>query len=100
MIATTVHVWVKSEKINDFIEATIENSEASVKEHGNLRFDFLQDSNDESKFILYEAYESESAAAAHKETAHYQKWRDTVADWMAQPRQGIKHHIIRPVKNA
>ena len=96
MVATLVHIWVKPEYQVDFIKATIENHEKSVKEKGNLRFDILRDGSDKNKFLLYEAYDSEQAAAAHKETEHYLKWRETVANMMAQPREGIKHNIIRP----
>lgn len=96
MIATLVHVWVKKEHINDFLAASLSNHRSSVKEPGNLRFDVLQDRNDSGKFILYEAYETEEAAMAHKDTPHYKKWRDEVADWMAQPRRGDKHTILAP----
>ena len=96
MIVTFVHVWVKSEYITDFINASTENHQNSIQESGNLRFDLLQDANDLSKFVIYEAYESDEAAAAHKETAHYLKWRNTVADWMNQPRKGEKHIILAP----
>lgn len=98
MIATIVHVYVKKEHIEDFIKATRENHEGSVRETGNLRFDILQDASDPSKFVLYEAYRSEKDAAAHKETAHYLKWRDTVAPWMDKPREGIRHNILFPQK--
>src|SRR5687767_7425805 len=93
MTATIVHVWVKPEHIETFIKATRHNHEHSVKEPGNFRFDILQDAKDPCKFILYEAYESEQAAAAHKETPHYAIWRDTVASWMAGPREGVKHKL-------
>ncbi len=96
MIVTIVHVWVKPEYINAFIEASTENHQSSINEPGNLRFDLIQDANDASKFVIYEAYESEEAAAAHKETEHYKKWRAVVADWMAQPRKGEKHIILAP----
>lgn len=96
MIVTFVHVWVKPDHVNNFIEACKENHRASVDEPGNLRFDILQDSSDPTKFTLYEAYESEEASAAHKETKHYLRWRETVADWMAKPREGVKHKIICP----
>jgi len=96
MIATLVHVYVKEEYIDQFIEATIENHQASVQEPGNLRFDVLQDDENPAKFTLYEAYESEEAAAAHKQTDHYKKWKETVADWMDKPREGIKHQIVAP----
>ena len=96
MIATLVHVQVKPQHISDFIQATRDNHQNSVKESGNFRFDILQDSNDPGKFILYEVYETEAAVAAHKETAHYLKWRDTVADWMAKPREGFRHRMLFP----
>lgn len=96
MFVTLVHVYVKPEFIHDFITATRVNHENSVKEEGNLRFDILQDEQDPDKFVLYEAYASASAVAAHKETAHYATWRDTVAPWMAKPREGIKHRLLFP----
>ncbi|MBA7582537.1 (4S)-4-hydroxy-5-phosphonooxypentane-2,3-dione isomerase [subsurface metagenome] len=96
MIVTFVHVWVKPENLNDFVEACKANHLESVKETGNLRFDLLQDAQDPAKFVLYEAYESEEASKAHKDTAHYKIWRETVADWMARPREGAKHIIICP----
>ncbi len=96
MIVTLVHVWVKPDEIDKFIEATRENHEHSVKEPGNFRFDILQDATDRGKFILYEAYASEEAVAAHKEKAHYTKWRDLVAPWMAKPREGVRHTLLFP----
>ncbi len=96
MIVTLVHVWVKPEKVGDFISATVANHKESVNEQGNLRFDLLQDAGDPAKFVIYEAYESDEAALAHKDTAHYKIWRETVAGWMAQPRKGEKHIIIAP----
>jgi len=96
MIVTLVHVWVKLDHIEDFIAASTENHQNSIKEPGNLRFDLLQDATDPSKFVIYEAYESEQAVSAHKETTHYLKWRELVADWMAQPRKGEKHLVVAP----
>jgi len=97
MIVTFVHVWVKEPFVETFVAATIENHKASVKEPGNLRFDILRDAENPFKFVLYEAYESEEAVSAHKDTAHYKKWRDTVVDWMAQPRRGEKHIVVCPL---
>jgi (4S)-4-hydroxy-5-phosphonooxypentane-2,3-dione isomerase len=97
MIVTLVHVWVREPFLNAFLEATEENHRNSVLEPGNLRFDILQDERDPAKFVFYEVFESDAAVAAHKETAHYKKWRDTVADWMAQPRQGVRHCVVQPL---
>ncbi len=96
MIVTLVHVWVKPSFSEAFKEASMANHKESVKEPGNLRFDLLQDASDPNKFTLYEAYESEEAAIAHKDTPHYKVWRETVADWMAKPREGVKHIILCP----
>lgn len=96
MVVTIVHVYVKPEFLKSFMEVTRENHECSINEPGNLRFDVLQDATDPGKFVLYEAYASEAAAAAHKETPHYIKWRDMVAPWMAKPREGVKHKLLFP----
>ena len=96
MHVTLVHVHVSPEHIQDFIAATRANHEASVQEPGNLRFDVLQNPEDATRFILYEAYASAVDAAAHKETEHYLSWRNTVADWMAEPRQGIPMNGLWP----
>lgn len=96
MIVTTVTVYVKPEYVLEFIEITKANHEASLKEPGNLRFDVARCVDDPNRFLLYEAYESEEAAAEHKQTIHYQEWRDKVAGWMAKPREGVKHYIMFP----
>ena len=96
MIVTCVYVEVKPEHVDDFIAATTPNHQGSVAEVGNFRFDILQDPEEPTKFMLYEAYESAEHAAAHKQTQHYLTWRATVADWMAQPRQGVKYRMLLP----
>ena len=96
MFVTIVDVWVKAECIDDFIKASEINHLASVEEPENLRFDLLQSDHDPCKFVLYEAYQTESGAKAHKDTEHYLQWRETVADMMAQPRQGHVHKGLKP----
>jgi len=96
MQVTLVHVQVKPEHIPDFIEASRENHEASIMEAGNRRFDILQSSEDPGHFILYEAYASGEDAATHKQTEHYLRWRERVADWMAEPRRGEVYQGLFP----
>jgi autoinducer 2-degrading protein len=96
MIVTCVYVNVKSGTIDRFIELTTANHLESVKEKGNIRFDFIQQADDPARFMIYEAYESEEAAAAHKNTAHYLAWRDAVQDLMVEPRKGVRYNIIQP----
>ncbi len=96
MHVTLVHVHVKPQQLEAFIAATRINHEASVREPGNRRFDVLQNPEDPTRFILYEAYVTREAAAAHKETAHYAAWRDTVAEMMAEPRTGVRMDGLLP----
>jgi autoinducer 2-degrading protein len=96
MIVTCVHVRVNPEHVEDFIEASRQNHLGSVQEPGNARFDICQSQEDPAIFLLYEAYDSAEASAAHKETSHYQKWRDTVAEFMAQPRTADRYTILFP----
>ncbi len=90
MHVTLVHVTVKPDRIQDFITTSLANHRASVLEPGNRRFDVLQSPEEPTRFILYEAYASGEDAAAHKATAHYKTWSETVADMMAIPREGVQ----------
>jgi autoinducer 2-degrading protein len=96
MLVVHVHVHVKSESIEDFKAATLENARNSVLEPGVAGFDVVQQQDDPSRFVLVEAYRSPEAPAAHKETRHYRVWRDTVAPMMAEPRSSVKYHNLHP----
>lgn len=96
MLVVHVHVHVKPEFIDAFRAATVENATNSVQEPGIARFDVIQQQDDPTRFILVEVYRSVEATAAHKETSHYAKWRDAVAEMMAEPRSSVKFHNIFP----
>ena len=96
MVIVHVHIHVKPEVVDDFIEATIENDRDSVREPGIARFDFIQNLDDPTKFVLIEVYRTPDDPAAHKETAHYNIWREKVANMMAEPRQSVKYANVFP----
>ena len=96
MFIAHVFVHVKPEQIEDFIAASLQNARESLKEPGVARFDVIQQKDDPTRFVLVEVYRSSDDPARHKETAHYQKWCDTVADMMADPRSAIKYTNIFP----
>lgn len=96
MLVVQVHVHVKPEFLEAFIDATRENARNSVQEPGIARFDITQQLDDPSRFVLIEVYRDDDAPAKHKETAHYLKWRDTVSAMMAEPRTGIRYHNVFP----
>jgi autoinducer 2-degrading protein len=87
MHVTLVHVRVRPGDVDAFVVATRANYQGSISEPGNCRFDVLQSPVDPASFILYEAFASAAAAAAHKETTHYIAWRDAVGEMMAEPRR-------------
>lgn len=99
MLIVHVHVRVKPESVADFRRATIENAQASVKEPGIARFDFIEQQDDPTRFVLVEVYRSPEAVAAHKETAHYAKWRETAEPMMAEPRQRVLYNAVFPDAN-
>jgi autoinducer 2-degrading protein len=90
----SVTVFVKPEFVSAFIEASLDNARNSRREPGNVRWDFCQAEDDPTRFLLYEAYHAKEDFAKHQQTPHYLRWKDAVTDWMAQPRQGVKHHSI------
>jgi quinol monooxygenase YgiN len=92
VVAVTVHV--KPEHLDAFKLATLDNARNTRKEPGNVRFDVLQAEDDPNRFLFYEAYQNKDGFTAHQQTEHYLRWKQTVADWMAQPRQGVKHNSI------
>ena len=96
MFIVHVFVHVKPENIEDFKAASIQNARQSVEEPGVARFDVIQQKDEPTRFVLVEVYRTPDDPARHKETAHYQKWRDTVADMMAEPRNAIKYTNIYP----
>ena len=85
-----VHVHVLPDRVDDFVAATLANARESVKEPGIARFDVVQHDDDPTRFILVEAYRDADAPDAHKQTAHYLRWRDAVADMMASPRAAVR----------
>ena len=91
-----VRVHVRPEAVEEFKRATIENARSSVQEPGVARFDCVQQQDDRTKFVLIEVYRSAEAPAAHRETAHYVKWRDTVEPMMAEPRQRALYNAVYP----
>jgi len=96
MFIVHVHVHVKPEFVEAFREATLENARNSVQEPGIARFDVIQQLDDPTRFVLVEVYRTPEDPAKHKEMAHYKKWRDTVAEMMAEPRTSVKYANVFP----
>jgi (4S)-4-hydroxy-5-phosphonooxypentane-2,3-dione isomerase len=96
LLVVHVHCRVKVDDVDAFTEATLVNARASVQESGIARFDVIQDRADPTRFVLIEVYRTAEAPAAHKTTAHYQRWRDTVAPMMAEARTSTSYVNLHP----
>ena len=94
MYVVSVTIHVKPDQLDDFIQATLDNARHTRQESGNIRFDVLQAEDDPARFLLYEVYQTKEDFAKHQQTAHYLRWKQGVAEAMAEPRQGIKHHSL------
>lgn len=95
-----VYVHVKPEEIETFKLATMENARNSINEPGIVRFDFLQTAEDPTQFVLVEVYRSPDDQLKHRETPHYNVWKDTVANMMVEPRKGVKYTNLFPEDDA
>lgn len=96
MFIVHVFVHVKPDQVKGFRNATLENARNSIQEPGIARFDVIQQQDDPMRFVLVEVYRTPDSSARHKETTHYQKWRDAVANMMAEPRTSIKYTNVFP----
>jgi len=96
MLVVHINVHVKPEYVAPFKQASLANARESVREPGIARFDVAQQQDDPTRFVFVEAYRTAQAPAAHKETKHYQIWRDAVAPMMAEPRASVKFANLFP----
>ena len=96
LLIVHVDIAVGPDQLDAFLAATQENAVASRDEPGIVRFDVLSDRADPTHVVLVEIYRDDAAAAAHKDTAHYQRWRDTVAPMMARPREAKRYVNLSP----
>ncbi|HXD26749.1 MAG TPA: putative quinol monooxygenase [Propionibacteriaceae bacterium] len=96
LLIVHVDVAVIPDFVEGFLAATEENAMASRRESGIVRFDVLSDRTNPAHLVLVEVYRDEDAATAHKETGHYQRWRDIVAPMMARPREATRYVNTSP----
>jgi quinol monooxygenase YgiN len=96
LIVVHVHARVAPEGVEAFRAASLENARQSVLEPGVARFDVVQSVEEPTRFILVEVYRTPEAPAAHKQTPHYARWRDAVANLMAEPRTSARYINVFP----
>lgn len=83
MFVQFVHIRIKPGRTAEFFEVFSDNFEGTRAEPGNIRFDVLQDPEDENHFVIYEAFIDEAAVDAHRQTAHYARAVEGLKELMA-----------------
>ena len=96
MVIAHVFIRIKTESIEEFKNASMENAKCSILEPGMRRFDVIQQSDDPGRFVLVEVYRSEPATLEHKQTSHYKQWKEAVEGMMAEPRYSIRYTNVFP----
>lgn len=96
MIVTVSSYKILPEKIDEFRQISTELASESLKETGVYRFDFLQNDGDDGRFLLIEAYESESSRKAHLETPHFLNWRRAVPEMFSQGTTTVPYKPVFP----
>lgn len=94
MIVNLVMLEAKKEYLEQMIEICRYNHENSILEEGNIRFDVLQNTDEPTKFTLYEVFRDKDAIEFHKKTEHYKKWAEAMEYILAAPRYKISNKDI------
>ena len=78
MLSVHVNGKLTPKSQDSFYAHTLRNAMNSVKEPGISRFDVLSKIDCDDEFLLIEVYNSDDAPVRHKETSHYNSWREDV----------------------
>jgi autoinducer 2-degrading protein len=90
-ITIIVEVYTIPGTRDKFLQATDVSQSATLQEPGCSRYEILQDIVDENHFTLIETYKDEAAIQSHKQTPHFQRWRNDVQPYMVQNRTSVKY---------
>ena len=96
MFIVHVFIHVKAEQVEAIKAASLENAKNSLQEPGVARFDLIQQADDPTRFVLVEVYRTPEDAPKHKESAHYNRWREVAEPMLAEPRSRIIYSNVFP----
>ena len=96
MLTMWVKVRVKPEQRERFLKAIEVDALGSERdEPGCMRFNVLQDAQDQNVYYFYEVYRDEAALEAHRAAPHYAVWREA-ADTLDGPPEAIRCQTVFP----
>ncbi|WP_103332022.1 antibiotic biosynthesis monooxygenase [Pseudotabrizicola formosa] len=93
MFVQLVHIRVKPDKIDAFLDAFRINYDGTTQEPGNLRFDVLQDREEPTHFTIVEVFRSAESVDDHRNTDHYRQTVALLDDIMEGPRSKDLYHL-------
>ena len=100
MLAIWVKVRVKAEARERFLAAIEADALGSERdEPGCMRFNVLQDGQDQNVYYFYEVYRDEAALEAHRATPHFALWR-AAADTLDGAAEAIRCRTVFPAADA
>jgi autoinducer 2-degrading protein len=96
MLALWVKVRVKPGERERFLQAIEVDALGSERdEPGCLRFNVLQDQQDQNVYYFFEVYRNEAALEAHRAAPHYAAWR-AAADTLDGPPEATRCATVFP----
>lgn len=100
MLAIWVKVRIKPELRKRFLEAIeVDVLSSERDEPGCLRFNVLQDEQDENVYYFFEVYKDQAALEAHRAMPHYAVWR-SAADTLEGPIEATRCKTVFPAARA
>jgi (4S)-4-hydroxy-5-phosphonooxypentane-2,3-dione isomerase len=98
MLAIWVKARIKPTMKDKFLKAIEVDALGSERdEAGCLRFNVLQDAQDENVYYFYEVYKDEAALEAHRAAPHYAVWR-AAADAVDGPTEAVRCRTVFPAE--
>ena len=89
-----IPMQVKEDCIEQYKQVASENAECSRQEPGVVMFDVLQDQKDPTRFVLNEIYKSPADQQAHRETAHFKRFKERVTPLLVEPYVPAMYYFI------
>src|SRR5437868_10139847 len=97
MLAMWVKVRVKPDARERFLKAIEVDALSSERdEPGCMRFNVLQDGQDQNVYYFYEVYRDEAALEAHRAAPHYAVWRRPRTLWTVRQRRRAARLCFQP----
>ena len=91
-IVNAIDLDIAPAEMEKYLEAIKENAAASVKEPGCREFNVMVLASNPNHVFLFEVYDNDAAAQAHRTTDHFKKYAATTANM-------VTARNVRPMKS-